>query len=250
MSLMASFRPPFLLATPRSGSTMFYWILLEYLAQTRGMEGRGEYFLGHHPIRDEGTQIATLRVASCCSILTEAQRAEVGEERLALLKKYYGRYFFKLFPNQIPHAIIHKLCESHGPVYLERRDLWDQFLSMAVSVASGIWSTKEGLKLPDTKLEYSECAEHLGEAVAGYRALKRSLPPGPVIVYEDFVGHMDCGRLLASLDWCEKIDLSRISFPPKQNLGSAAKLDLFRDPEKVISSYRNSILQDFQGQGS
>ena len=236
-------RYPFLIASPRTGSSQIYRILLEYLRVNEGIVGLGEYFLGYHPTFDTGGGIGTLPTGPACSLLSAAERDRIAAEKWELLQKYPGRYFFKLSPEHVPLSIAEDLCRNYRPIFLERRNLWDQYLSLAISFASGIWSENQGARSFD-KLEFIDCAPFLEQILLTYREIKGRVPDPEVIIYEDAARDLDWKSLLKKLGMDQNLEGCQLVLGKKQNPDSAGKLRRFRDPDAVIRAYCNSRLNE------
>jgi hypothetical protein len=234
---------PFLVfGTPRSGSSILYETVAFYLARTRNVSGLGEYFcIKAGEFYDAGHGIGwqpwTDRVPHDIEILNH---------RLDWLIKYHGRYCLKVFPLHsegialTPRHWTH-LTQNYEWIFVERRNLFEQALSFAIAVATGVWVTQHQSNLQERSLKASLSAPFvLARSIADYTKLRANLPAANLLYYEDLLENPRGEATMRRLGFHEPADFSDFHGPKKQNIGD--KLRFLSNPDEFIRSYRESFL--------
>ncbi|HEX4923253.1 MAG TPA: hypothetical protein VFV50_04175 [Bdellovibrionales bacterium] len=240
-------KPYLLFSTPRSGSNLVYDVLEQYFKSARGFIGLGEYFTHvYQSFWDTGNGLASsvfpserVRHVQVAGSYFEAIR----RQRLAWLKKYHGRYFFKLTALQVSGESYPWLIENYNWILIERRNLFDQLLSYLISVELNRWYGSGGLGVtPGSITARPEHADAFTRMILEYRRIKAELQDPAVLVYEDVVA----GPIAENILRLARLDNSAggrsFRMPPKQNPEN--KLPLFTNPDEVLKIYETSALNE------
>lgn len=239
-------KPYLVFGMPRAGTVPAYRALAYYMSQTRGMTGLGDFL--------DFSFNAVTSEASGAVISPGPERKPIDlaiSERFLVLQKTFGKHCLKIFPVMpIPNGFrrysedqLYFLMHGFEWVLVERRNVFEAALSVAVSFATGIYYQKGGIQVPGRSLDLNpHCFEWFGEYLREYHSIKQRLQtPLRVLVYEDFIRLKGPAEWLASVGLTEAVDFSKMNVPEKQNKGD--KLSLFKDPERVLASYRASFMQ-------
>ncbi|MCC6278518.1 MAG: hypothetical protein IT289_11445 [Oligoflexia bacterium] len=254
-------KPLLLFATPRSGSTIFYYILSEYLNRTNSVIGLSELF---SPIAEYLTHskkhytdltlqnyftfdpdIETSIGKQFCEMSNYLQEALETFEKIRLVRMNPEKYFFKLMNHQIYSANqLEWLKSAYDWVFIERRNLFDQYLSHLISLETGVYYSSDGIRIPEKSLACPVALRSISQMVLlEYYKSKNTLTPKRILYYEDFVLNPDPGRILKLLDLpIGQYNPQLGPLPRKQN--NQNKLTLFADPDAVLNSYKDSALQE------
>ncbi|HEX4922776.1 MAG TPA: hypothetical protein VFV50_01775 [Bdellovibrionales bacterium] len=225
---------------------MFYALIESHLRSTRGVTGLEEYFnVQFNVYKDTGTGIARKRRSTETSQVPRAGPGyqEIVERRMRLLENYEGRYFFKVLTQQLTARDLFALADRYTLIFVERRNLFEQFLSWCISIETKVWYADSEVPAPApmSLQPPKSAAADFGFHIREYAALKQVLRPRHVIVYEDFLERLDPAGLLLSLGLGNVSQPDQLRWTLRQN--PADKLTLFREPGRVVSLYRQSALQ-------
>jgi hypothetical protein len=239
-------KPILVFSTPRAGTNFVCSALGAYL-RPRGMEGLRELFgLWHTSVWDTGSAIrwaGYLENVDQGSYPREFVQAIINY-RMGLIRKYHGRYFFKVFPFQIDFENFSELARSYHVVCLERRDLFEQALSLAFAT-----STRSFVRMPGEPAQSAAPGsleadlnqlDAMESQILSYRAWRKKLDLRNVCYYEDLSGLGSTAEIVSSVLGVESPPLSDRTHE-RQVLGR--KLDAFRNADEIIRWYRSSRLQ-------
>ncbi|MGZ3697049.1 MAG: hypothetical protein ACXWP5_03055, partial [Bdellovibrionota bacterium] len=132
-------KPLVLIGTPRTGSTLFYEVIAEYLRQTAGTLGVGEIFNRQfHSLWDAETRLVPKSPDSHVDLrpVTHTLRPFKYTSRLDYLILHRRELFAKILTTGMPSSCFQPLHENFEWIYVERRNLLDQLLSYLISSAT------------------------------------------------------------------------------------------------------------------
>jgi hypothetical protein len=242
--------PPILLfGTPRSGSTLVQSALAGYL------EPRGVRQLLDPLDLNKGALLETAGGLVCRPYpvmalfpkpLSPRLHRLVLAPRYALLRKYHGRYLYKVFPHQRwdCRRQFDWLLRNSTVVWIERRNLFAQFVSFLVARVSGQWVHWGGKRRsrPRRVELNADLVRDFELEIFEYLAQKQRRRPSRVLVYEDLPRPIAGETIVAeALGLASPPRGLAFRLPMKQNADNP--LRLFRDPGQVIDAYRSSRLQ-------
>lgn len=207
---------PFIVTTPRTGSTVICHILGE-IAQHKWnyKQTLFEYFNVSTPSKDwcysivDG--IVTWRPRQPNDVPDWNTQAEKATLILERLKSITGpdRYMAKAFPDHLTRncVVFDELQKRYQFLFLERRDKVAQFLSVCAKRASGKPHYLVDEDVVADQLVFDVSAfDSFVKQLQQYKQMKAMFPESPVLVYEDFMeagGDRRALVQLLGLDGCD-----------------------------------------------
>ncbi|MFI5360494.1 MAG: hypothetical protein ACHQ49_00880 [Elusimicrobiota bacterium] len=236
-------KPLMIFAAERSGSTIFFSIISEYLRQTQGVTGVVEFFNQTLCIDEKDGQI-TSRFQE--RPIEGFFKTEISR-RLNILSENPGRYFFKVMSSQIYRKDQYRwLAANYDWVFVERRNLFEQYLSYLISIETNIFYAKDGVRLPERSIRGGvRFRKAFMNSFWLYKIAKIHCRPSRVLVYEDYLERPSPTEILQSLGLpTESFDEKLVRLPSQQNEGD--KLRFFIHPKSIIRSYKRSFLNQIR----
>jgi hypothetical protein len=233
-------RPFVVYGTPRSGTTLVYGILGDFLIRNHGMPALNEYFNTRWHYYRKAGKIARAEF----DLATFDARPESSDRstlrKLEWLMEDPG-YSLKLLPRHLPREGLDWLARGSDWIFVERTDLFEQFLSFSISTLTDSWYRDGGLNWQERSLEANPgIAEQLARDYDEYYLMKRELNPEAVLIYEEIANPVDPIAVLRRAGLPE--DAKSAIMTERQNVRD--KLLAFRDPDRVKRVYRESRLQE------
>ncbi|HEX4925156.1 MAG TPA: hypothetical protein VFV50_13770 [Bdellovibrionales bacterium] len=241
-----------MLATPRSGSSLVYAALAWHLFRRSGVIPLSEAFNVYQNLQIDGE---TLRAGpfDYSATFTPERAAEIERERVDLVTRAPGAYFFKVMPGQLSTFTIKTwLLRHYEPVFVERRNLFEQYVSLLISMTTGKWHAPGPIRFTPASLNVSPSHARwvrvrLEEMYTSYLSFKLLVPSAPVLVYEEFSDRTDPAELCRRAGIPEPADFSAYQSRLSRNPPLEEKLACFTEPELVIAEYRRSKLSELFG---
>jgi hypothetical protein len=152
------------------------------------------------------------------------------------LFKYYSQPFFNAAQIQI-------LINSYEWIFIERRDLFEQFLSLIISLETDVYYTEQGIRMDEKAIfSRSEMRQIALEGILNYFVLKQLIQPRCILYYEDHTETNDPLQVLQFLGLpCKGFDPKGIFTHSMQNIGD--KLRYFKNQIEIIEDYKASALE-------
>ncbi len=232
-------KPVLLFTTPRSGSTPMYQILERFLSLNNGVYGVEEPLNPFYArYTEENERVVWTRSANEIS-RTDYER--IYTERLTLIKKHYGRLFFKVFPSAFRPEAFEWLTEKHEFITHERKNLFEQALSNLLSDSAKHWYSENGIKPENHSLIASRDAfVNFEKSYFHFLQLKKLLKPKAKFYYEDFLVKSP-HELLKEAGFDGLFHQENFTLTKKQSPDD--KLLVFKNGKDILSWYRDSMLQ-------
>lgn len=193
---------PILITTPRTGSTLVCQLLGDIARHTSDYKNDLQEFYtvepGYEAIYDTasvfGEQIITVKSYREVNLLplwygSESNKHQMVLNRTEMLVSNKHRYMIKLFADTLKNERIRNaVFPRYEPVYLQRKDLLQQFLSLSYLNGPNLqfhYQPGQTANVKEIHFNYKRF-NTFKTLLLAYNATKRTYP-GPAIFYEDII---------------------------------------------------------------
>lgn len=193
---------PILITTPRTGSTLVCQLLGDIARHTSNYKNDLQEFYtiepGYEAIYEKASvfneQIITVKSYREVAVLPlwygkETNKNQMMLDRTEMLESNEHRYMIKLFADMLKiRHIRNAVFPRYNPVYLQRRDLLQQFLSLSYLSGPNLqfhYKPGQTANTKDISFNYKRFS-NFKTILLTYKEAKKTYP-GPTIFYEDII---------------------------------------------------------------